>query len=159
VSEEEGQDATSGGEQAGRQAAPETGRAGGGQGGYVLDASALLCLINGEPGADRVAAVLPRAVVSAVNLAEVATKLSDLGADVETARALLAPLHLVVAPFDEGAAFATGALRAATRDQGLSLGDRACLALAAERGATALTADKVWQGVSEPVGVPVELIR
>lgn len=57
-----------------------------GQGGYVLDASALLCLMNDEPGAERVATVLSRAVVSTVNLAEVATKLNELGAKAEEGR-------------------------------------------------------------------------
>lgn len=131
----------------------------GGQGAYVIDASALLCLINGEPGAERVAAVLPQAVISAVNLAEVATKLNELGADAETARALLAPLHLSVVPFDETMAFATGALRAATRGQGLSLGDRACLALCVQRGATALTTDKAWADVEKRVSLSVEMLR
>ncbi|WP_218013871.1 type II toxin-antitoxin system VapC family toxin [Rubellimicrobium rubrum] len=131
----------------------------GGQGAYVLDASALLCLINGEPGADRVAGVLSQAVISAVNLAEVATKLNELGADVATARALLAPLHLVVVPFDEVVAFATGALRTATRGQGLSLGDRACLALGASRGATVLSTDEAWTGVADRAGVAVEMLR
>lgn len=96
---------------------PETARvsAAGGQGAYVLDASALLCLINSEPGSEGVAAVLPQAVISAVNLAEVATKLNEFGADADTTWALLAPLHLSVVPFDETAAYATEALRAATR--------------------------------------------
>lgn len=143
-------------------AGPETGGAtgtGGGQGPYVLDASALLCLINGEPGAERVAAVLSQAVISTVNLAEVATKLNDLGADAATARALLAPLHLAAVPFDEATAYATGALRAATRGQGLSLGDRGCLALAASRRATVLTTDKAWATVGDLVGVAVEMLR
>jgi len=126
---------------------------------YVLDASALLCLINDEPGAARVAGALSSSVISAVNLAEVATKLNELGADAETARALLAPLHLTVAPFDEAAAFATGALRTATRESGLSLGDRACLALTASRGATVLTTDKACAGVGERVGVTIEMLR
>lgn len=130
-----------------------------GQGGYVLDASALLCLMNNESGADRVAAVLPRAVIGAVNLAEVATKLGELGADADEARALLAPLHLLVVPFDESAAFVAGALRTATRACGLSLGDRACLALAAQRGATAVTTDKAWQDASGLDGVMVEMLR
>ncbi|MRX52022.1 PIN domain-containing protein [Paracoccus sp. S-4012] len=138
---------------------PESARAAaGGQQAYVLDASALLCLINGEPGADRVAAVLPSAVISAVNLAEVASKLNELGADADTARVLLAPLHLSVVPFDESAAHTTGALRTATRGQGLSLGDRACLALCVSRSATALTTDKAWSHVNEIVGVPVETL-
>lgn len=131
----------------------------GGQGAFVLDASALLCLINGEPGAERVASVLPMAVISAVNLAEVASKLNELGADVDTARALLAPLHLSVVPFDEATAYATGALRAVNQGQGLSLGDRACLALGASRGATALTTDKAWGSLEKGSGVSVELLR
>lgn len=142
-------------------AGPETvGAAGaGGQGAFVLDASALLCLINGEPGCERVASVLSFAVISAVNLAEVASKLNELGADADSARALLAPLHLAVMPFDEAAAHATGALRMVTRGQGLSLGDRACLALAASRGATAMTTDKAWAEVGEGLGVAVEMLR
>jgi ribonuclease VapC len=130
-----------------------------GQGTYVLDASALLCLINGEPGAERVARVLPQAVISPVDLAAVIAKLNELGANADTARALLAPLHLSVVPFDETMAFATGALRAATGGQGLSLGDRACLALAISRGATALTTDKAWADVGESVGEVVEMLR
>ena len=133
--------------------------AAGGQGAYVLDASALLCLINGEPGSERVAAVLPQALISAVNLAEVATKLNELGADADRARALLAPLHLSIVPFDEAAAYATGALRAATWGQGLSLGDHACLALCAKQDATALTTDKTWTKVAKLVGVKVEMVR
>jgi PIN domain nuclease of toxin-antitoxin system len=118
-----------------------------------------LCLVNGEAGSERVGAALPSAVVSAVNLAEVAAKLGELGADAEACRALLAPLHLAVVPFDEAAAYATGALRATTRAQGLSLGDRACLALCASRDATALTADKAWAAVGERVGVRIETLR
>lgn len=126
---------------------------------YVLDASALLCLINDEPGSASVAAVLSSAVISAVNLAEVTSKLNELGADADAARALLAPLHLSVVPFDESAAHATGALRSLTRGQGLSLGDRACLALCASRGATALTTDKAWAQASGIDGVRIEMVR
>lgn len=142
-------------------AGPESGGAAraGGQGAYVLDSSALLCLINGEPGAERMASVLSSAIISAVNLAEVASKLNELGADADGAQALLAPLHLAVLPFDEGAAYATGALRMSTRGQGLSLGDCACLALAASRGAVALTMDKAWAEVGERLGVDIEMIR
>ena len=130
-----------------------------GQSTYVLDASALLCLINAEPGAERVASVLSQAVISAVNLAEVATKLNELGADEDEARALLAPLHLAIVPFDEFTAYATGALRAATRGQGLSLGDRACLALGASRRASVLTTDKAWANLGDREGVVVEMLR
>ena len=142
------------------EADPADGAGGAGaSGAFVLDASALLCLINGEPGAERVAGVLSAAAISAVNLAEVASKLNELGADADTARALLAPLHLAVVPFDEGAALATGALRAATRGRGLSLGDRACLALATRRAAVALTTDKAWADLGKRLGVAVEMLR
>lgn len=131
----------------------------GGQGAYVLDASALLCLINGEPGAERVESVLSSSVISTVNLAEVASKLNEIGADADSTRVLLAPLHLAIVPFDDNAAYAAGALRTPTRGQGLSLGDRACLALAASRGAVALTTDKAWPAVGERLGVIVEMLR
>ena len=50
-------------------------------------------------------------------------------------------------------------LRLATRTAGLSLGDRACLALAAELGAPALTADRSWTGIAEAAGVAVQVVR
>ena len=61
--------------------------------------------------------------------------------------------------FDEVAAYATGALRATTHGQGLSLGDRACLALSRSRGATALSTDKAWANVGKLVDVAVEMLR
>lgn len=159
MSKEAGQQVSTDAELAGERAASEALPAERGQGGYVLDASALLCLINGEPGAERVAAALPSSVISAVNLAEVATKLNDLGAGVDEALALLAPLHLSVVPLDADVAHATGALRAATRAYGLSLADRACLALAAVRRATALTSDRAWRDAGEATGVQIEMLR
>ena len=110
----------------------------------VLDSSALLALLFGESGADRVAAVLPDAVVSAVNLAETATKLQDRGLDEAAARAAVAATGVRIVPFSEDLAWIAAGLRASTRDAGLSLGDRACLALAIDRGASAYTADQAW---------------
>ena len=110
----------------------------------VLDSSALLALLFDEPGADSVAAVLPDAVVSAVNLAEVATKLQDRGLDEATASAAVQATGVRVVPFSEDLAWTAARLRASTRDAGLSLGDRACLALAIALGADAYTADQAW---------------
>lgn len=123
----------------------------------VLDSSALLCVLNGEAGADRVAQALPSAVIGATNLAEVVTKLRECGLNAEEVEEVLGSLHLDVRPFTPAQAYATGHLRPATRALGLSLGDRACLALAAELGAPALTADQAWS--SADVGVKVEVIR
>lgn len=125
--------------------------------GVVLDSSALLCVLNGEVGAARVASVLPSAVIGAVNLAEVVTKLREKGLTTEEADEVLGGLHLDVRSLTPVQATATGHLRPATRAQGLSLGDRACLALAAELGAVVLTTDRAWAEVA--VSVEIEVIR
>ena len=126
---------------------------------FVLDASALLCLLNGEPGAERVAEALPRSAVSAVNLSEVVSKLADAGGAQDRIELALRALHLRVVPFDEAQAMGAGALRPQTKRLGLSLGDRACLALAKHLSATALTADRVWADVADAAGARVEVVR
>ena len=126
-------------------------------GGYVLDASALLCLIFQEPGAGRVEACLPGARIGAVNLAEVIGKLIDLGVDGAAAARELAELDLEIVPLDRRQAETAGYLRATTRGLGLSLGDRCCLALAATLDAAALTTDRAWTGVAKDIAV--ELVR
>jgi PIN domain nuclease of toxin-antitoxin system len=123
----------------------------------VLDSSALLCLLNGETGAERVAEALPSAVIGAVNLAEVVTKLRERGLSAEEVEEALGGFNLEVRPFTAAQAYAAGYLRQATRSQGLSLGDRACLALAVELGAPALTADQAWGKMD--AGATVEVIR
>jgi len=122
----------------------------------VLDASALLALLQDEAGAEIVAARLPEAVISAVNLAEVAGRLVEAGVPIEQCRDALTGLALDVVPFDEEAAYVASELRPATRRAGLSLGDRACLALAMRLDRPALTADRAWKRVR--VGVTVELL-
>jgi ribonuclease VapC len=116
----------------------------------VLDASALLALLLGERGADRVAAVLPGAALGAVNLSEVVGKLAERGMPPNMIREALQGLDLDVRTFDADLAFAAGELRRITRDRGLSLGDRACLALAARMNAIVLTTDRSWSGAEVP---------
>lgn len=123
----------------------------------VLDASAVLAVVNSEPGADIVAACMMDAAISAVNVAEVLSRLSDFGLDGKACRAVLAALNLRVIPFDEAAAIEAGELRAATRYLGLSLGDRACLALARSLKAGVVTADRNWSRLA--LDVEVRLIR
>lgn len=123
----------------------------------VLDASALLALLNDEKGADRVRELLPDALISTVNLAEVTTRLSLLGMPGEQIRDILTLLGLEILPFDEEQAFLAGIFSAKTHSLGLSLGDRACLALASVIGATAVTADRVWKELR--LGVKIQLVR
>jgi PIN domain nuclease of toxin-antitoxin system len=107
----------------------------------VLDASALLCLLNDEPGADRVAGVLTRSLIGATNLAEVVSKLRERGLSFDEVREALGGLHLDIRPLTSAQAMLIGDLRPATRSLGLSLGDRACLALAIELKAEIYTTD------------------
>ena len=129
------------------------------KGGHVLDASALLCLLFDEPGADRVERALPDAVISAANLAEVIAKLVDRGLDGNEALADLRELDLEVVALDRAQAEAAGLLRSAARQVRLSLGDWACLALAQQRGAATLTTDPRQAEVAGAIGITVELLR
>lgn len=107
----------------------------------VLDASALLCLLNDEPGAVRVADVLTRSLIGATNFAEVVSKLRERGLSLDEVREALGGLHLDVRPLSQNQAMLIGDMRPATRPLGLSLGDRACLALAIELNVEIYTTD------------------
>jgi ribonuclease VapC len=123
----------------------------------VIDASALLALLNAEPGSDVVAEALPGGVISAVNLSEVVAKLCDAGMPEKAIHQALQPLGIEIVPFDEEQSYQAGLLRTVTQEMGISLGDRACLSLARMLGVVALTADKAWAGLS--VGATVKVIR
>lgn len=123
----------------------------------VIDASALLALLNAEPGADMVVEALPGGVISAINLSEVIGKLCDAGMPEKAIRQALQPLGMEVVPFDEDQSYQAGLLRSSTRDTGISLGDRACLSLAKTLEASVLTADRAWAELT--VEVTVRVIR
>jgi PIN domain nuclease of toxin-antitoxin system len=123
----------------------------------VLDASALLALINQEPGFDKVAAVMSTACMSSVNVAEVVSKLMDKGFREVEIREIFEALKLLIIPFDEEQGFIAGLLRADTKSLGLSLGDRACLSLAIQQKLSVLTADRVWAGLQ--LGLNIQMIR
>lgn len=120
----------------------------------ILDASALLALLNGEPGGELVEKYLPKARISSVNLAEVITRLNLVGMPTDQILETLSLLSLDVVPFDEVQALQAGILARDTKSLGLSLGDRACLALGIMTGCAVLTADKAWLEV-ENIGVKV----
>jgi PIN domain nuclease of toxin-antitoxin system len=125
----------------------------------VLDASALLAALLGEPGADRVDAVIDGAMMSTVNLAEVVGHLAKAGADRSSVVAILAGLPINHVPPDETLAMEAGLLRRVGEAYGLSMGDRFCIAQARRLGLTALTADRVWLRAAGPLDFRVELIR
>ncbi|WP_152048354.1 type II toxin-antitoxin system VapC family toxin [Aureimonas psammosilenae] len=125
----------------------------------VLDASAVLCLLFSEPGADKVAAHLGEASISVVNYSEVLAKLVDRGLDAEEAIADLAELDMVVVAVDQRIAEEAARLRSLTRTAGLSLGDRFCLGLARHLAAPVLTTDRAWKDIAAASKVTVELVR
>lgn len=125
----------------------------------VLDASALIALLLGEQGGARVNHALAEAAMSTVNLAEVIGHFARKGSSEADIHEMLDPLPFTRVPLDDELAYHIGMLLPLTRAAGLSLGDRACLALARRLDVPALTADRAWQTVAAPAGVRVELIR
>jgi ribonuclease VapC len=119
----------------------------------VLDASALLAFLQDEPGNDQVDAVLPEAVISSVNWAEVVQK--SITAGVDGMRDDLEALGLELLPFTAEEAEIAGQLWQQTRQFGLSLGDHACLSLGIRLNAQVLTADQIWSALNLPITVHI----
>jgi ribonuclease VapC len=124
---------------------------------YVLDASALLALLQQEPGAEVVAAVLQDASISTVNWSEVLQKSISQGIDTEGMQADIEALGVDIIPLSILQANLAAQLWRETKFLGLSLGDRACLALAIDQGAIALTADRAWAKLQNDISI--QLIR
>lgn len=111
----------------------------------ILDASAVLAFINKEPGHEKVEPYLPYSIISTINLAEVMSILLENHLEEKEVKNLVGYLIHEIVPFGEEHAFMTAALKKSTQAHGLSLGDRACLALAKIKNLPVLTADKAWQ--------------
>ncbi len=124
---------------------------------YVLDASALLALFHGEPGAARVESALEGAIVSTVNWAEVIQKSVERAVNVDGMRDELVGTGVTVEVFTQRQAETAGVLWTETRNLGLSLGDRACLSIALERSSPVLTADRAWKKLR--LDIEIEVIR
>ena len=127
----------------------------------VMDASALLALVRGEPGSDVVLDLLgsQECVASSVNMAELGSKLIDLGLPQAELERALRQFDVDVIDFNHEQAALSAALRQPTKPMHLTLGDRACLALAKQLDAVAVTADSAWLDVQQAEGVRVLLIR
>jgi PIN domain nuclease of toxin-antitoxin system len=123
----------------------------------ALDASALLAFLFREPGHERVGAILDTACLSTINLAEVIGRFVRDGHDADPVLRRLTATAIEIVPFTAADAALAASLIPATQALGLSLGDRACLALALARDIPAITADRVW--IQLQIGVMVQLIR
>jgi PIN domain nuclease of toxin-antitoxin system len=124
----------------------------------ILDASALLALIKNESGADKVEPLLGFIVMSSVNVSEAAAILLGSEMSSQEVQDCLLPLISVIVPFDEEQAFQAADLKKKPKRQGLSLGDRACIALGIKMQFPIYTADRIWQEVQLDT-VEIKLIR
>ncbi len=113
----------------------------------ILDASALIASIYQEKGFENVDEHLSSAVISAVNLSEVASYLVKQGNSISEAQSLLKDLALEVIDFNEAQSFKVAELTKKTIKNGLSLGDRACISLGILKNLPILTADKIWKNL------------
>ncbi len=121
----------------------------------VLDSSAVLALLWDEPGSDKVANVWEDAVISSINASEVVGKIVDRGVRPEQAADLFLSLALRVIAFDTEMAMLCGQLRHETKALGLSLGDRACLALGLLHKIEIYTADRIWAKIDDDILITV----
>lgn len=123
----------------------------------AIDSSALIAYITDEPGGEGILPFLDGALISAVNYSEVLQKLAQRGLDAEDVRAMVRRAEIGVVALDDRLALETAGLYEVGRKQGLSLADRACLALARAVNGVAVTADTAWAKVD--AGVRVHVIR
>jgi len=123
----------------------------------ILDTSAIVAVINREPGADLVLEVAGGAVVSTLVVAEVVSWLALRNTPAGEVYRTIEDFRLAVEPFHHARAIAAGFLITKTRRRGLSLADRACLTLAIELGLPVMTGDRAWRDID--LGVDVRLIR
>jgi ribonuclease VapC len=117
----------------------------------IFDASAILAAIFLEPGAEQTAQLWADGenYVSAVNYSEVVAKLNERGMPEAEILIVMQSLPLTLITFDGRAAVAVGLLRSKTKSLGLSLGDRACLAVGHLEQAQIITADQLWNSLKE----------
>jgi PIN domain nuclease of toxin-antitoxin system len=122
---------------------------------FVLDASAVLALLNKENGWEKVFEVFSDSYICTVNLSEVITKLVDINIPETDINNILNSLNFKIVNFNYKISFRAGLLQKITKIKGLSLGDRACIATGIEKKLPILTADKVWKDIALTVEIIV----
>jgi PIN domain nuclease of toxin-antitoxin system len=124
----------------------------------VLDSSALLALIQNEPGAEIIKPLLNVTVMSTINVAESLTVLQRTNIPTQEALSLINDIVNMIVPFDLEQARHVAELQSHLQHKGLSLGDRACIALGVKLQASIYTADKAWSEL-KVTSADIKLIR
>ena len=123
----------------------------------VFDSSVVIAILKQEQGFELAESSLSNALISTVNFSEVATYLARNSVPNDTIQEVLESFPIQVVPFDKSLALQTGFLYSSCKHLGLSLGDRACLAIAMSRKLPVLTADKVWAKLD--LGIQIQVLR
>jgi ribonuclease VapC len=123
----------------------------------VLDASAVIALLRSEPGFDVVQNAIADSLITAVNYSEVLKKTIERGGTGDAAASFVRGLSIAIVPFDENLAAVSAALYLQTKEHGLSLADRACLALGIQRNCKVLTSER--RMALPTLSIKVRLIR
>ncbi|MEM7119364.1 MAG: type II toxin-antitoxin system VapC family toxin [Chloroflexota bacterium] len=122
-----------------------------------MDASALLAYLFRESGHEEVKKHLDDCCISTVNLSEVIGRFTRDGHKADEVLERISATNIEIVPFSASHSAIVATLLPQTKSLGLSLADRACLALAKEQEVEALTADRVWQQME--LGIKIKLIR
>ncbi|WP_414561866.1 MULTISPECIES: PIN domain-containing protein [unclassified Anabaena] len=124
---------------------------------FVVDASAVLALLNQETGSEEILQLIDNAAISSINLSEVIAKLAEAGIPEEEIRQIILNLNLEVILFNEEQALKAGMLRPATKSIGLSFGNRACLALGVVLNQPVIITDRLWTNLN--MGIEIRVVR
>ena len=120
---------------------------------FIIDASAVLVFLNQETGYREISKYMKNSAINSVNLSEVIGKLDDYGVLDRDIEKIIYNLGLEVVDFDFALAFQAGILKKKTKERGLSIGDRACIATGIIKKLPVITSDKIWIEIDLPVKI------
>jgi ribonuclease VapC len=128
---------------------------------HVMDSSAILAILRGEPGCEYVQELMDseECAMSSINMAEVGSKLIDYGLPPEEFPRIARQLQIDIIDFNTEQSIQSAQIRKITRSAGLSLGDRACVALTQLIQGCVVTSDRAWLDVAEATQIKVLMIR
>ena len=123
----------------------------------LLDASAYIAYISQEPGCDVVSEIIGKSCINTVTYTEIISFYTKKGLSDDLLKELCQYVEII--NVNENICYAAGHMIKTSRDYGLSLGDRLCLATAQYFNLTVYTADKIWLRVADELKINIVTIR